>query len=214
GAQAGNRNRAGHAHDGVATGPNVGGHSAPFFGVADWSFKPAARRSVIRARVGGASAWGRWMLPDEGADARRGAEQGGSGLPRRVSTLVSPFYVQKGRNRSVVPSLRPVRAGRKRLSAPVYDRVHVPGNSGPARAEPDARPAAPAALVPTAWSWSTAAAPSAAPAATSAAGWHRRGPRAPVPGCSAAASGAGRCAGPGRPDCAAAGCPSRGWAAS
>src|SRR3546814_12581643 len=31
GAQAGNRNRAGQAHYGVATGPNVGGHSAPFY---------------------------------------------------------------------------------------------------------------------------------------------------------------------------------------
>src|SRR3546814_20058759 len=88
-----------------------------------------------------------------------GAEQGGSGLPRRVSTLVSPFYVQKGRSRSVAPSLRPVRAGRKRLSAPVHERVHVPGNSASVRVEPVATPAAPCAGPEPASNWSPVAVP-------------------------------------------------------
>src|SRR3546814_16576742 len=74
-----------------------------------------------------------------------GAEPGGSGLPRRVSTLVSPFYVQKGRHRSVAPSLRPVRAGRKRLSAPVHARVNVPGNSASLRVESVPPPPVPCA---------------------------------------------------------------------
>src|SRR3546814_12500699 len=99
-----------------------------------------------------------------------GVEQGGSGLPRRVSTLVSPFYVQKGRNRSVAPSLRPVRAGRKRLSASVHERVHVPGNSASVRVEPVATPAAPCAGPEPAPNWPTVAVPHAPRAATSPAG--------------------------------------------
>src|SRR3546814_5855210 len=83
-----------------------------------------------------------------------------------LSTLVSPFYVQKGRNRSVAPSLRPVRAGRKRLSAPVHERVHVPGNSASVRVEPVATPAAPCAGPEPASNWSTVAVPHAARAAT------------------------------------------------
>jgi hypothetical protein len=115
GALAGNRNRAGQAHTGVAKGPNVGGHSAPFF------FAPVLARCwwrrpscAARERLGKAFGINVFVL---GADARRGAEQGGSGLPRRVSTLVSSDYVQRRRNRSVASSLRLDRRRRKGISA-------------------------------------------------------------------------------------------------
>src|SRR5690606_7847679 len=141
----------------------------------------------------------------EGADARRGAEQGGSGLPRRVSTLVSPCYVQNGRYRSVVPSLRPLCAGRKRVGATFHDGVHVLGKSaarpaGPdvTSAEPNVAPNAPPA--PAGW-MSRGAAVSSAPGATSPAD-ARRPVRARGPAVAAAGASGGRlhAAGPG-PGC-------------
>src|SRR5690606_35461088 len=92
GGVAGDWNRAGQAHPGEAKGPNVGGRSAPFF--------LGRRRMAARGAR-------------QGRRRPAGAEQGGSGLPRRVSTLVTPDYVRKRRIRSVGPSLRRLTRGRK-----------------------------------------------------------------------------------------------------
>src|SRR5690606_19573283 len=77
GGVAGDWNRAGQAHSGEAKGPNVGGRSAPFFWPENGPVAPVRRRRPA------------------------GAEQGGSGIPRRVSTIVRPNYVPKRRIGSV-----------------------------------------------------------------------------------------------------------------
>jgi hypothetical protein len=73
GGVAGDWNRAGQAHPGEAKGPNVGGRSAPFFCLAAGDCSGSVRR---------APDWRRRPA---------GAEQGGSGLPRRVSTMVTSW---------------------------------------------------------------------------------------------------------------------------
>lgn len=80
---------------GGSTGPNVGGRSAPFF-----CLRVDSRRAGRHGRRHPA-----------------GAEQGGSGLPRRGSTWFGPENVQKRRVRSVAPSLRARWPGRKRFMA-------------------------------------------------------------------------------------------------